>query len=140
MRIAYDRDGADRTFSQDLKIYTCLRCLLYYLWFNYLTQPGCPFKECTLKVLIHNVQLIFKFYCKRINDSQNSCFNVLYWIANASMHTWGSFIKGLCPTKLCDVQYTQFVSYRTNLRIQLLRGIISNLNNLQALLNSVSWI
>ena len=28
---AYDRDGADRTFSQDLKIYTCLHIYIYYL-------------------------------------------------------------------------------------------------------------
>ena len=29
---AYDRDGADCSFSQDLKISTCQRIYIYYLW------------------------------------------------------------------------------------------------------------
>ena len=28
----YDRDGADRTFSQDLKIYTCLHIYTYIIF------------------------------------------------------------------------------------------------------------
>ena len=29
---AYNRDGADRTFSQDLKIYTCLHIYTYIIF------------------------------------------------------------------------------------------------------------